>query len=148
MFSDVKTKSRRKPHNFKGNEEHHLVRAGILEVSDTKSLSEFAGVVERKLAKAKNPTSAANIVCRLMTSRDERIAALMTCKWVEWRYGKPKDNAENGTRNFAINIVNHIPRPGDLGSEAIASEDRAQSTRESSETSEAKIIQAEPKSKQ
>ena len=76
-------------------------------------LEEFAGQVEQLLEKARGPASAARIVCRLMTHKDPRISALMTIKWVEWRYGKAKDSAGEASRNFAIQIINHIPRPGD-----------------------------------
>ena len=108
-------------------------------------LEDFAAQVEEKLAKAKGPDAMANIVARLLTNKDPRISALMACKWVEWRFGKPKENEES-VRNFAIQIINHIPRPGE--SVQVGAEIASESEQIASETSETKIIQAEPKSKQ
>lgn len=110
-------------------------------------LDDFAAQVEEKLAKAKGPDAMAAIVCRLLTSKDQRISALMVCKWIEWRYGKPKENAES-IRAFAIQIINHIPRPGEIAPAPSDGDLGAEIARESNETSDTKIIQAEPKSKQ
>lgn len=75
-------------------------------------LREFADQVEAALAKARGPKAMVHIVCRLLTNKDPRIASLMACKWVEWRYGKARENDE-GRQALAIQIINHVPRPGD-----------------------------------
>lgn len=117
---------------------------------NAKTLEEFGIRIEARLAKASGPTAAVDLVCRLMTSKDPRISALMTCKWVEWRYGKAKEHVEHsGAQAFAIQIVNHIPRPETQSvnaNELVA--ERSEPEKLSAENDAAKIIQAEPKSKQ
>lgn len=52
----------------------------------SKTLQMFADEVEQALIKG--GTSLVNEVCRHITKGDEKTAALMTSKLVEWRYGK------------------------------------------------------------
>jgi hypothetical protein len=44
-----------------------------------------------------------------------RRLAMMWSKWVEWRYGKPKEKLEHsGSKDGTpIQIISYIPRPGD-----------------------------------
>jgi hypothetical protein len=84
------------------------------------NLEDFARSIEPKLERAAGRDAIANYICRLLTSKDERIAALMWCKWVEWRYGKAKEYLEHSGqdgRPVQIQIISHIPRPGDRDAE-------------------------------
>lgn len=113
--------------------------------NNSENLEAFAKRVEERIKHKLGAFATERLVARLMTSRDERIAALMTSKWIEWRYGKPKENAES-VRAFAIQIINHIPRPGELAqSDGDLGPEIAN---EPSKNSEMIIIQSEPKSKQ
>lgn len=61
-------------------------------------LEGFAASIERRLQAAKKtggPFAAQRLVCRLMTSKNEKIAAYMIAKWVSWRYGNPKETHEH-----------------------------------------------------
>src|SRR5215469_14290810 len=80
------------------------------------NLEDFARGIELKLEQAAGRDAIANYICRLLTSKDEKIAALMWCKWVEWRYGKAKEHLEHtgpDGRPVPIQIISYIPRPGD-----------------------------------
>jgi hypothetical protein len=81
-----------------------------------KNLEDFARGIEAKLERGAGPDAIANYICRLLTSKDEKIAALMLCKWVEWRYGKARESLEHtglDGRPVEIKIISHVPRPGD-----------------------------------
>lgn len=54
-----------------------------------KDLREFAEGIEAKLRIGSKPTTMQNLVCRLLTGKDAKVAASLAGKWVEWRYGKP-----------------------------------------------------------
>ena len=67
---------------------HHrkkLLRANSI------SLEDFARGIEVKLQQGYGPDAVANHICRLLTDKDPKIAAPMWCKWVEWRYGRAKE---------------------------------------------------------
>lgn len=61
-------------------------------------LKQFALGIERRIAKSKGSDAMAQLICRLMTGDDIKVAAMMVSKWVEWRYGKVPD-----TPNITIN---------------------------------------------
>jgi hypothetical protein len=80
-----------------------------------KSLEDFARGIEDKLCKSGDRDAIANRFCRVLMSNNERVAALMLCKWVEWRYGKAKEQLEHsGPGGTPIQIISYIPRPGSL----------------------------------
>lgn len=64
----------------------------------------------------------ANLVCRLMTGKDPKIAAHMASKWVEWRYGKATETVNVfgnqqpvmvmiGATDDRINALRQIEQP-------------------------------------
>ena len=82
----------------------------------------FAGLTFRELRYARvtrlnksnyGPFAAERLVCRMMTSAGPQQAAMIQ-KWVEWRYGKPKEHLEHrGSAGAPIQIISYVPRPGD-----------------------------------
>lgn len=56
-------------------------------------LQAFAKRIETKLRKG-NGEAMENLVCRLLTGADVKVAAFLANKWVEWRYGRPKETHE------------------------------------------------------
>lgn len=97
------------------NGEVPLLSAGERSNTKHKTLEEFAREVEAKLIAAHGVDAAARYVCRLLTHKDPRIAALMWKVWVEWRYGKAREHPESAQGN-TIQIINYVPRPGELDS--------------------------------
>lgn len=68
-------------------------------------LKAFARRIETRVTTAniKDAESMERVVCRIITQPDKNpaVAAMLTCKWVEWRYGKPKESIElSGTVSF------------------------------------------------
>lgn len=57
------------------------------------SLENFARRIEEmfRFGKDQGPLALQRKVCRLLASSDPKVAATMTAKWVEWRYGKAKE---------------------------------------------------------
>ena len=57
------------------------------------SLENFARQIEEmfRFGKDQGPLALQRKVCRLLASSDPKVAATMTAKWVEWRYGKAKE---------------------------------------------------------
>jgi hypothetical protein len=60
------------------------------------SLENFARNIEEMFRKGKDqgPFALQRQVCRLMASKDLKVAAAMTAKWVEWRFGKATENVK------------------------------------------------------
>ena len=58
-------------------------------------LENFAKRIEDMLRKGKNRTSVANLICRHLTGKDGKVAAVLLAKWVSWRYGDPKQRHEH-----------------------------------------------------
>src|SRR5271165_4432545 len=60
-------------------------------------LEDFAIQIEEMFLKGKEqgPLAIKRHVCRLLASKDIKVAAAMTAKWVEWRYGKAKEHVEH-----------------------------------------------------
>jgi len=56
-------------------------------------LDDFAKRVEAKI-KASCGHGMENLLCRLLTGDDVKVAAALAAKWVEWRYGKPTERHE------------------------------------------------------
>lgn len=54
------------------------------------SLENFARSIEEMFRKGKDqgPLALKRQVCRLLASKNPQVAATMTSKWVDWRYGK------------------------------------------------------------
>jgi hypothetical protein len=57
------------------------------------SLENFAKQIEEMFRKGKDqgPLALKRQVCRLLSSKDVKVSAIMTAKWVEWRYGRAKE---------------------------------------------------------
>lgn len=55
------------------------------------SLEAFAKRIETMLRKGGATDSIERLICRLMTGEDLKVAAALASKWVEWKYGKPKE---------------------------------------------------------
>ena len=57
------------------------------------NLENFAKRIEEMFRKGKDqgPLALQRQVCRLMASTDSKVAATMTAKWVEWRFGRAKE---------------------------------------------------------
>ncbi len=73
------------------------------------TLEMFARRIETAILKAGHGKMD-NLICRLLTGDDPKIAAVMAAKWVEWRYGKATEKHEH-SGGVTVNLVNHIPRP-------------------------------------
>jgi hypothetical protein len=62
-------------------------------------LKAFAQRIEMAVIKGriKDCESMERLICRILTKPDKNpaIAAMLACKWVEWRYGKPKETHEH-----------------------------------------------------
>jgi hypothetical protein len=59
------------------------------------ALENFAKRVEERLRKGKSSSTLENLVCRIVTDFSEpQLAARMTEKLVEWRYGKAKESMQ------------------------------------------------------
>ena len=63
------------------------------------SLENFAKSIEEMFRKGKDqgPFALQRQVCRLMASKNPQVAASMTAKWVEWRFGKSVEVKHSGT---------------------------------------------------
>jgi hypothetical protein len=73
------------------------------------SLESFAKRIETRIkAGLKGTDSMERLLCRLMTSKDMKVAALLGSKWVEWRYGKATQplSGQNGQPIHVL--VEHI----------------------------------------
>lgn len=66
----------------------------VLGPDKTDSLQAFAERIEARLKQCKTAGSAERLICRLMTGKDQKVAALMMGKWVEWRFGKAKETIQ------------------------------------------------------
>jgi hypothetical protein len=57
------------------------------------SLEKFAMRIEEMFRHGKDqgPFALQRQVCRLMASKDLKVSAMMTAKWVEWRFGRAKE---------------------------------------------------------
>lgn len=77
------------------------------------SLENFAKNIEERfrLGKDQGPLALERQVCRLLSSKDIKVAAAMTAKWVEWRYGRPKEHIEHTGANGGA--IEHTIRFGD-----------------------------------
>lgn len=51
-------------------------------------LQRFAKRIEQRMLTAKGPFAMEQLVCRLLTGKDQKVAAKMAECWVSWRYGK------------------------------------------------------------
>jgi len=73
------------------------------------NLESFAKRLETRIKAGEADDSMERQWCRLLTAADTPpvVKAMMLTKWVEWRYGKPKDNG-NGV---AATFVFDAPRP-------------------------------------
>lgn len=60
------------------------------------SLENFGKRIEERfrLGKDQGPLALERQVCRLLASKDVKVSAAMTCKLVEWIYGKAKEHVE------------------------------------------------------
>jgi hypothetical protein len=61
------------------------------------SLENFAKAIEERfrLGKDQGPFAMQRQVCRLLASKNPTVAAAMTAKWVEWRFGRAKETHEH-----------------------------------------------------
>lgn len=69
------------------------------------NLQSLAKDVERRLNAAKGPNAIANLICRLMLSKDPNVAKYMTAKWVEWRHGKVPEPTNITVNNQPIMVI-------------------------------------------
>lgn len=71
----------------------------------------FAERIEKEVLAATGEKKAAmeRLICRLLTGNNPILATTIALKWVEWRYGKPKEGDKQGDTYIQINAV--IPRP-------------------------------------
>ena len=58
-------------------------------------LEAFANRIEGMLRQGKERTSIARLICRHMTGKDAKVAAMLIARWVSWRYGDPKQRHEH-----------------------------------------------------
>lgn len=91
----------------------------VLANSNPVTVQEFAEGIEKcaqiaQGAKIKYTPSAMQLrICRLIFGRNKQIAAQMSSKWVEWRYGKnPEETVANMT--VVLGDVVNISQGGDL----------------------------------
>ena len=54
----------------------------------------FARRIEKAIVKS-GQGKMDNLVCRLLTGDDTKVAAMLAAKWVEWRYGKALEKHEH-----------------------------------------------------
>ena len=61
----------------------------------TDNLEAFAKRIETRVRVAgANTDSMERLICRILTGKDIKTATVLAIKWVEWRYGKPKETHE------------------------------------------------------
>ena len=59
------------------------------------NLESFARRIETRIkAGIKGTDSMERLICRLLTGKDQKTAAQIAMKWVEWMFGKPKERIE------------------------------------------------------
>jgi hypothetical protein len=54
----------------------------------------FAIRVEAAIEKSSGTGAMERLMCRKLTGKDAQVSARMLEKWVEWRFGKPKERVE------------------------------------------------------
>lgn len=81
------------------------------------SLESFAIQIEEMFrhGKDRGPLAIKRQVCRLLASKDIKVSAAMTAKWVEWRYGKAKEHVEH--TGVGGGPIEHTIKFGDGNSE-------------------------------
>lgn len=51
----------------------------------------FAKRIETMIRKGGATDSIERLICRLLTGDDTKVSAALAAKWVEWKYGKPRE---------------------------------------------------------
>ena len=61
----------------------------------TDNLEAFAKRIESRIRKSGvSPDGMEQLICRILTGKDDALAVKIAEKWVEWRYGKAKQSVE------------------------------------------------------
>ena len=73
------------------------------------NLESFAEAIQKRLEsgeKSGGPFAMQRLVCRLLNSRDERVAMAMVAKWTEWRFGKaPQPNTHANANGEPFKVI-------------------------------------------
>jgi hypothetical protein len=61
----------------------------------TDTLEQFAKRIETRVKKSRGSDDGMEqLICRILTGADKALATKLAEKWVEWRFGKPKQSVE------------------------------------------------------
>ena len=71
----------------------------------TDNLQAFAKRIEARMLKGKSPVAMEQLICRLLSSKDHRIASAMASKWTEWRYGRVPETPSITINNQPIMVM-------------------------------------------
>jgi hypothetical protein len=60
------------------------------------NLEQFAKRIETRIQQGMaGSDSMERLICRLLTSKDRKVSALLAAKWTEWRFGKAKETIKH-----------------------------------------------------
>lgn len=77
----------------------------------TDNLEAFAKRIATRVRAGGGTDSMERLICRLLTGKDVKVAAMLASKWTEWRYGKPKEQIEHsGSIGFTDALVKFTKR--------------------------------------
>jgi hypothetical protein len=71
-------------------------------------LERFAQRIDAMLRKGKDRTTIERLICRHLTGKDGKVAALLLAKWVSWRFGDPKQRHELTGADGGLLVVHTI----------------------------------------